>query len=286
MTAAETTQPAAFTVDAPADMIELAAPIVAIHLAISHEDAAAQLRLGQVHMAKSRAALRLLPLLQALGFSPQILSGSAAPIAVQVGCITDAIRLAPDLAPLLRRDASAVLTALQRPGGMVLADLTAIQTAELRRVLAPLKGVRLTHARGLYDLFAIAPLEPANCHTLRRHLGELGSTPCRFSGALAAGLTARQVAQLTARNDDAGLLAVNRAFQRFDLFLTGTSGLPAEDVAAFLSTRADLSGMMIEGVTPLCPLQIETGLTRAAAIQFHADYAAIGLETCARLARH
>ena len=286
MTAAETTQPAAFTVVAPADMIQLAAPIVAIHLEMTQEEAAAQLRYGQVHMANSRAALRLLPLLQVLGFSPQILTGPSDMIAVQVGDITDAIRLAPELARLLQREVSAVLTALQRPGGIVLADLTATQTADLRRALRPLGGVRVTQASGLYDLFAIAPLDPGNCHALRRHLAATGRAPCRFSGALAAGLTARQVAQLNARIDDAGLLAVNRAFQRFDLFLTGISDLPAQDVAAFLVTRADLSSTMIEGVTPLCPLQIESGLLRASAIQFQADYAAIGLETCARLARH
>lgn len=284
MTAADTTQTATFSVDAPADLIELAAPIVAIHLAISQTDAAAQLRQGQVLMANGRAAARLVPLLQALGFAPRIVSDGPVDIALQVAEPQDVALLVPALARVLQRDEAAVQAALRQPGGIVLHDLTQPQTADLRQRLRPLRGLRLTEASGLSDLFAIAPLDRTDRRAFSRHLAVLGLVPCRFTGALATGLSAVQVAQLRARFDDAGLRAVNRAFQRFDLFLTGTEGLPAEEVVAFLSTRADLSGALVEGVTPLTPLQIEHGLTRASAIQFRADYAAIGLETCARLA--
>lgn len=285
MTATDTTQAATFAVDAPADLIELAAPIVAIHLAISQTEAVAQLRQGQVLIANGRAAARLVPLLQALGFSPRIVSDGPVDIALQVADPGDVQLLTPVLARALQRDETAVQAALRQPGGIVLHGLTPAQTADLRHRLRPLRGLRLTQASGLADLFAIAPLDQVDRRALSRHLAVLGLAPCRFTGALATGLSAVQTAQLRARFDDAGLQAVNRAFQRFDLFLTGTEGLPAEEVAAFLSTRADLSGAMVEGVTPLTPLQIERGLTRASAIQFRADYAAIGLETCARLAR-
>lgn len=286
MPAPETTQIAAFTVSAPDHLVQLAAPIVAIHLGMSRAEAVAQLHLGRLDMGDGRAAARLLPLLQVLGFSPRSVAPQPDPFAVQVVHPAEATRHAPLLARLLHRSPVSALCALQRPGGIILTDLTAEQVADARQHLRGVAGVRLTRAQGPSDLFAVAPLEAAKGRALSRHLAVMGLTPCRFSGALAAGLSSQQVAQLRTRFDDTGLLALNRAFQRFDLFLIGTNGLPAKDVAAFLSTRADLSGAMVEAVTPLCPLQIERGLTRASAIQFQADYAAIGLETCARLAWH
>ena len=59
--------------------------------------------------------------------------------------------------------------------------------------------------------------------------------------------------------------------------------LPAPDAAAFLETRTNMNGVMVECVTPLRPLLLEPGLSRRAARAFTADYAAIGLETCLRL---
>ena len=85
--------------------------------------------------------------------------------------------------------------------------------------------------------------------------GVLCLKPSRCTDAVATGLTAFRL-----RSCAPDLQPLNRAFQRFDLFLTGTEGLSAEDVAAVLSTRTDLSGAKVEKVTPLSPLCIEQGL--------------------------
>ena len=285
MTAANLTQTAAFALDLPHDLIRLAAPIVADHLAISVAEAEQQLRQGRVRMADGPAAARLLPLLRAMGLHPELHSDQGVMMAIQTSSAACTPLLAANLARVLNRDATAVLAALQSPGGIILDGITQDQTDDLHLRLRALRGLRLTLGSGAFDLFAISPLQPETRRKLGPHLAILGLRPCRFSGALAANLTALQANQLRSRFDDAGLLTLNRAFQRFDLFLTGTDGLAAQDAAAFLSTRADLGNVMVECVTPLSPLQIETGLTRTAARQFHADYAAIGLDTCARLAR-
>ena len=140
-----------------------------------------------------------------------------------------------------------------------------------------------SNANALSDLFVVGTLSTGLARALGRYLALFCAAPCRFSGALAAGLTLHQVKQLSLRFPDANLLGLDRAFQRFDLFLTGIGDLAAQDVAEFLSTRTNLSGAMVECVTPLQPLQIEKGLSRGATQQFRADYAAIGLQTCARL---
>ncbi len=285
MTATDLSQTATFAVDVPADLIRLAAPVVADHLQITVSEAMEQLLLGRVTLASRSAAARLLPLLRALGLSPELQVEHRVTLAVQAVDRDCALHLAPSLAAVLNRDAGPVLAALQTIGGVILTDVSADWATDLRLRLRRLKGLRLTLAHGLSDLFAIAPLHPATRRGLRRHLAMMAAVPCRFSGALAAGLTDLQSAQLIARFDDSGLCVLNRAFQRFDLFLTGTHGLAAQDVAEFLATRTDLADAMVETATPLTPLQLERGLSRAATRQFRADYAAIGLETCARLAR-
>lgn len=273
----------------PAEMVILAASTLSRHLDISQSEAEAQLRSGSIKLDRTVDAAsedRLRALLAALGLSQR---AGEAPfdqvLSLQMINPADQAYIAPKLAVLLQMDVAVVAHALQRPGGLIIETLSTDQAAHLRKQCRRHHGVRtaISHTNAICDLFLAGALPAGLGRELSRYLAVMGAAPCRFSGALAAGLSLRQTKQIRARFYGADLISLDRAFQRFDLFLTSIGDLDAQDVAAFLSTRSNLSGAMVECVTPLQPLQIEKSLTRAAAQQFQADYAAIGLQTCARL---
>lgn len=273
----------------PPEMLTLATSTLSRHLAISRAQAEDQLRKGAItlHDAVDQGTEdQLFALLATLGLTRQSVETlNDAALSVQLATPADMELAAPKLAAITHLPLPSVQQGLHRPGGLILENLSAFDADKLRKQFRRIQGVKTAQStmNAVCDLFVIKPL-PANIsRQLGRYLALMGVTPCRFSGALASGLTMHQTKQICARFAQSGLMGLDRAFQRFDLFLTGIGDLAPQDVAEFLSTRTNLSGAMVECVTPMQPLQIEKSLTRAVTQQFRADYAAIGLQTCARL---
>ena len=273
----------------PADMLTLATSTVARHLAISRSEAEGQLRLGAITLDDSVDTAtqdQLFALLAALGLTRQTAEWQGdLSLSVQLAKPVDLAYLAPKLAAIVQLPLAAVMQALPRPGGVTLENLTADGAHRLRKQIRRIQGFKTVQSNmtAQCDLFVISPLPVGLSRSLGRYLALLGAVSCRFSGAVAAGLSVQQVRHICGRFPQAGLIGLDRAFQRFDVFLTGIGDLAPQDVAEFLSTRTNMSGAMVESVTPLQPLQIEHGLSRGVTQHFRADYAAIGLQTCARL---
>ena len=273
----------------PADMLTLATSTLSRHLSISKTQAEQQLRNGAISLDDAldpKTEDQLLALLGALGLTVQNAPAHGdQSLSVQLAQPADLAFLAPKLAAIAQLPLPSVQQALQRPGGVVLENLTGSQAAQLRKQIRRAPGMKTAQSNmnAVCDLFVIKPLLASFSRQLGRYLALMGATSCRFSGAVASGLTMQQAKHICARFPQSGLISLDRAFQRFDLFLTGIGDLAPQDVAEFLSTRTNMSGAMVECVTPMQPLQIEKGLTRGVTQQFRADYAAIGLQTCARL---
>lgn len=228
-----------------------------------------------------------LALLQLLGVQAELVQDHAAP-----RCDLS-LRLADPRDPGLRAwlaDAcpEAAVEELTGPSGLVMADLPLEAARATAAALAQRPGVLVTlaaHHGALYDVFG--PEGFAVPPALSRYLSILGhgdsASVAPLGRALASGVEARVAALLTARFAELGLIAVNQAFQRFDLYLTGPGHHAIRDLADFLGARGlrDAKAALEQRV----PLLIECGLTRAAARQFLNDYRHIGLAAEARLCR-
>ena len=272
-----------------AELLILATSTLSRYLAISKVQAEEQLRAGVItlnHAVDRETEDQLFAVLGALGLTRQKSQAQGdQSLSVQLAARADLAHLAPKVAMITELPLTVVQMALQRPGGVTLENLTEARVSQLRKLIRRVQGLKTAQSdrNAVCDLFVIKPLPASVSRQLGRYLALMGATPCRFSGAVAQGLTVHQARQICARFPNSGLICLDRAFQRFDLFLTGIGDLAPQDVAEFLSTRTNLSGAMVECVTRLQPLQIENCLTRGVTRQFRADYAAIGLETSARL---
>jgi hypothetical protein len=279
------------TMVAPSAHASLAAGLLVSHLGLSAARAAQLLNAAPSVLAESlpaRAAQRLASLLLALGvpvrLDPATGGPSAGPVELSVQAIGPVEPAAERLAGHLGQSADALAAALAGPGGLVLA-LPCDVAEPLRRTLRREAGLRVTLSipeTATYDLFGQILGQPGH-QGLLSLLQRLGLRPCGFSGALASGLDHRMARHVLARFPHAGIVALNRDFQRFDLFLTGVGGVGLQDLADFLATRGQPSLARLKSLSAANPLRVETGLIRAAARQFQADYAAIGLETRLRL---
>jgi hypothetical protein len=172
------------------------------------------------------------------------------------------------------------LAALGGAAGLVLADLPAEAARATAVALQRKPGVQVTMARqtgSLYDIFAPTGFVPPPA--LMRYLVLLGhgawAPVANFGGALVSGLESRLAERVVARFGGLGLFAINQAFQRFDLSVTGAGILPLREAADFLASRgvaeADVALEAGSAVT------VERGLTRSLARQFLNDYSHIGL---------
>lgn len=186
--------------------------------------------------------------------------------------------LAAPLAALVGQSCDSVAAGLAQPGGLILPAMPPEAAERLRRAIRRIRGVTVSlsdPAAAVYDLFTVAPPSPDLMH----HLRLIGHPVDPLTGALAAGLDDGLVRHLRQRFASAGLLFIDRAFQRFDILLTGTGRWVSAELADFLIGRTALPRARFETISPENPIRIEACLTRTAAIQFHADYAAIGLDT-------
>lgn len=120
---------------------------------------------------------------------------------MQLTPAADLAFLAPKLATITQLPLSAMRLALQRPGGVILENLTAADVTRLRRQIRRTQGMKSVQSNmnGLTDLFVINPLPASVSRQLGRYLALMGASSCRFSGALAAGLTRQQAKHICAR---------------------------------------------------------------------------------------
>jgi hypothetical protein len=194
------------------------------------------------------------------------------------GSAEDCVR---PLALALGLCAEAVRCGLAGPEGLVLRGLDWPQVAEWRRRFAGLAPLRLTvsdPAGATFDLLPQGrPGDPAQALALPRHLRRLGIGPCPVTGAVGAGLDQTLRDHVLARFPRAGVIAVNRDFQRFDLVLADPPACLPEEIARFLAIRG--RPVIAESAGDTQPMRLECALPRADALAFQADYAAIGLPT-------
>jgi len=269
----------------------LAAPIVAQHLSIPLQDALHRLARGPGPLAdglSAQPAARLANLLQTLGLRVVVEHQTTAAhreidIALQAMPDSDLAELVRRLATELGRTPGQTLAELNRPGGVILRAPDVAQIDRLRRLMRRVKGLRIATSTPETAVFDLFPSTATQSRALMRHLALLGLTACPFNGALASGLDSRTVLHLTKRFGDQ-VFGLERAFQRLDLYLTGTGTMSPIDLADFLATRHQGAGQ-IEALSPTVPLRVETGLSHAAARQFQTDYEMIGLHTVANLTR-
>lgn len=235
-------------------------------------------------------AARLAALLMALGLRVRHDRGEGPTVArglpdlsLQLAPGADRLRMAQALAQVLEQPLSDMLGALHRPGGVILTAPQPDVVDRLRRLMRRHKGLHLATScpdQAVHDLFGGNTSTRPQRRDLGRHLRLLGLQPCPFSGALAAGLDRRTLDHLLRRFAPAGVFGLNRAFQRFDLFLTASRDMGPRALQDFLTTRQiDTDRLALDA----SPVRIDSGLSHAAARQFQSDYEMIGLDTFARL---
>ncbi|MBC2836088.1 hypothetical protein [Paragemmobacter straminiformis] len=176
-------------------------------------------------------------------------------------------------------DAGEIGAALAGPGGLVLTGLPRDEVSRLQQSLGRMNSLTLIEsdpASAVYDVYL--PDGTVN-EALSERLRMMGAEGDPITGAVATGLDRALCRHLVQRFPDAGLIAIDRAFQRFDLYLTRVTGWVTRDLADFLAARTGLPRSRFEVLSQGTPLRIELGLTHAAARQFRADYATIGLHT-------
>ena len=224
-------------------------------------------------------ARRLSALLTALGIQVRLdPTLSALPIAVQEQLdvsVQPKGHLSPEaIARLSRRLGMSevdVSHALRRPDGLVLRDRSQDEICALRRALRRERALRLVVSApptAVYDAF-LCPGSVRPTAALMR----LGVKGCRITGAVFADMN-RATAVHLARQAGGSLMILDRAFERFDLYLRAAPHVDADDLERFLAGRPTAPGTREATVGRL----VDADLPHAAALQFVADYAAIGLE--------
>lgn len=283
--------PVTLMLQAPSPQLALAADITAQYLHISRQAALARLSDAPTRIASSLPvgrARRLCVLLRLLGLRVSVLPDDVAPGEKPGGYEVSLQANAPDARARLR----AVLATpplpgmgafLDMPSGVVIEGLDWSGVTVLRRRIKGDPGLRMLISdpqSASYDLIPWGrPADPASAAALTRHLRRLGAARCALTGAVGADLDAAMRAHVLSRFPRAGVVALNRDFQRFDLILTGAPDLPQRDLADFLAARSRVSHAALAQPGAAAGLRIECGLTRADTLAFQADYAAIGIET-------
>ncbi|PZQ97627.1 MAG: hypothetical protein DI533_10635 [Cereibacter sphaeroides] len=180
------------------------------------------------------------------------------------------------LVQILGRAESDVDIALNSPEGLVLQALNAQSAVDLRQEFRRDRSLRLTVADpaiSVYDAFPRPGAALPAGELLRLGLGK-----CRFSGAVATAMNHATARHLKRRVSDR-LIILNREFQRYDLFVSTVPSRANKELADFLDSRPGAN----RAASPDALRRIETDLTHRVAVQFVADYAAIGLDVQPRL---
>ncbi|MBI1169901.1 hypothetical protein GC209_00760 [bacterium] len=269
----------------------LVAGPLAQHFGLSATRAAALLEEGrgiiaaQMPLADVR---KILPLFAALGLQVAVRPVDAAVGAevydLSLRCLSEASGRAA-LGALHRFGVArrATLASFATPSGLVVADLTETRAKAVAAELRAVPGVKVTvsaQSTAVYDLFLSRSAPSAD---LRRHLRLLGCLNAGPAKALATGLDRMTLAHVLSRFPQAGLFGVNQAFQRYELRLVGRGRLSSRELSDFLATRGVGAWQADPALARDGGTVLESGLSRAAAGQFLADYTAIGLRAEAEL---
>ena len=274
----------AFSVNVPSVSRELARSCIATHLNLSLAAAQGVLDGGQLLLTEAEEK-PLVTLLRSLG--AQIAPAGAPLFAMNFRVSRRVARTAADLAQLLQRDRADVLAELAQPWGFILQNLSQAETERLKQAFARRQGVRMltSHQRtAVVDVFARHPMDPAASRRLAVLMAQKGLS-AGFGGALVTGLRPETAANMAKTFDSAGLLPLDRVFQRFDLYLTAVGRNTDKEVMAFLALRGDLPCRVAQSVTAMDPMRLETNLSRGDAMAFCADYAALGCTVKAGLSK-
>lgn len=212
-------------------------------------------------------------------------------LALQWVCPTESRAVIDTLAAELGRPSETVAQDFSSPTGLLVEGLDWSAVSVWRQTVQRVRGLRLVVSdpqAALYDLLPSRDeADSLQAVALLVHLRRLGIAPCPLTGAVGAGLDHVMRDHVRRRFPQAGFMPVNRDFQRFDLLLTGVSGLDAGEIEGFLRTRGGLGRALDRNpdasTGPSDPLRIECALGRADALAFQSDYAAIGIETRLRL---
>lgn len=277
---------------APGRHANLAAGIVVQHFGLTLAAAEALLTFGRgviaprVHPAEARKAIALLT---AMGVHVAIrpVDAQAEPEYVDLAlrATDDAVA---DLTQALARLGFGEVRDFGGPSGHVLTGVTRNRAEAVAAALRAIPGVQATLSaqnNARYDLFAPVAGWNVDLGALRRHLVHLGCADAGLGAVLASGLDRRMLSHILAKFGSLGLLGVDQAFQRFDLTLIGPGRLTAQEFHDFLATRAKFGGHLRMDIAAGRGVRIETGLSRAATVQFLSDYATIGIPARADLIR-
>jgi hypothetical protein len=247
---------------------------------------------GVIAPEMSRAAAgAAIPVLTALGLQIALVPKNAEPVVerfdlsirLQEAAAIDLVR------PTLKRHGWGYEVApedFRGPAGLEITGLTRAKAEDFCAALRSLRGVGVTpcpQSGAAYDVFAPTSGLGSDMAQILRYISVLACSAKDHCPPLAVDLDRRMLASLLARFPKAGLIGVNQAFQRFHLTLTGTGRLSGREVADFLATRGRSLVETTEVVSARRGLRLECGLTRAAARQFVADYAMIGMTVRADL---
>jgi peptidoglycan hydrolase-like protein with peptidoglycan-binding domain len=271
----------------------LAATMLADHLMISHTAACGKLAQAPsvlIDGIDAAAGARLHRILLALGLKVAIGDGATKKdrldLSVQLAYRYFASSVMAEVSQILGETTESLSRAFAQPGGFILAGLARETAMRMRDALCRVKGVIVSVSdpdTAVYDLYTRDGITREATQPLLTHLQRIGLWADPVTGALATGLTAFTRNHILARFADRQILVLDRAFQRFDVVLTGMTGWLTADLADFLVSRTALPRARFEALSPARPLCIERGLTYAGARQFHADYESIGVHTRLRL---
>jgi hypothetical protein len=264
---------------------DLAAPVLSQHLGIPQDEALARLANAPSRLAAGlspQRAERLAAILATLGLSVslEVARSSCFDLSAQLAVWADAEKIAARLSPIVDRPPQDVARALGNCGGLILEGLDADTATTLSAHLGRLRGLVVTlsdRATALYDIYATRPLFDQEASRLAAVSSLLGTRRDGLTDAVATGLDRRNLDQLMSRLPDLDLIALDRAFQRFDLVLTGVTGWTDAQLADFLAARTHKPRAAFEMLSPSEPVKLDLGLKLHVARQFCADYAAIGL---------
>ncbi|AWB50096.1 hypothetical protein HYN69_17695 [Gemmobacter aquarius] len=264
----------------------LAAGLLARHLGEAPEAALARLAHAPSVLAEAvepHLAQNLAGLLRSFGLRVRLdaLHGPETPVnlSIQISIPVRMQRTIRIVAEQTGLSETETTQTLQRPGGVVLTGLSRAEAARIRAKLdrvGTLIVIESDPASTVYDVF-LPDRDPSEALTDRLRM--MGAEPDPITNAIAAGLDGALCDHLLRRLPDAGILVLDRAFQRYDLYLSRATGWVTQDLADFLVARTGLPRSRFEVLSERLPLRIELGLAPAAARQFRADYASIGLHT-------
>lgn len=264
----------------------LAADLLARHLGETPEAALARLAHAPSVLAEAvdpHIAQNLAGLLRSFGLRVRLdaLHGPETPVnlSIQISMpvrMQRTIRIVAEQTGLSPAEAT---LGLQRPGGVILKGVSRAEAARMRAKLdrvGTLTVIESDPASAIYDVF-LPDRDPGEALTDRLRM--MGAEADPITNAIASGLDGALCDHLLRRMPDAGMLVLDRAFQRYDLYLSRATGWVTQDLADFLVARTGLPRSRFEVLSDRLPLRIELGLPHAAARQFRADYASIGLHT-------